>query len=80
MNFSSPLASVCGVSWSEDGRLMATAAPPRISLWATSSCAVVAVFPCQELVQVCRCYDYLSTKYKICHSNVTFVTCYRLTS
>ena len=54
MNFSSPLASVCGVSWSEDGRLMATAAPPRISLWATSSCAVVAVFPCQELVQVCN--------------------------
>ena len=52
MNFSSPLASVCGVSWSEDGRLMATAAPPRISLWATSSCAVLAVFPCQELVQV----------------------------
>ena len=76
MNFSSPLASVCGVSWSEDGRLMATAAPPRISLWATSSCAVVAVFPCQELVQVCS--DYLNTK--ICHSNVTFVTCYRLTS
>ena len=76
MNFSSPLASVCGVSWSEDGRLMATAAPPRISLWATSSCAVVAVFPCQELVQVC--YDYLSTK--ICHRNVTFVTCYRSTS
>ena len=61
MNFSSPLASVCGVSWSEDGRLMATAAPPRISLWATSSCAVVAVFPCQELVQVCqvpRLFEY----------------------
>ena len=76
MNFSSPLASVCGVSWSEDGRLMATAAPPRISLWATSSCAVVAVFQCQELVQVINNIRLIN----VIRRNVTFVTCYRLTS
>ena len=52
MNFSSPLSSVAGCVWSEDGRMLVTISPPRITLWSASKCEVLAVFPCQELNQV----------------------------
>ena len=52
MNFSSPLSSVAGCVWSGDGKMMVTAAPPRLTLWSTDKCSVISVFPCQELNQV----------------------------
>lgn len=52
MDFSTPLNSVCGCVWSADGKVMITTSPPRITLWSSDKCTVLAVFPCQELSQV----------------------------
>jgi len=52
MDFSSPLASEGGTSWSPCGQLVATCSPPRITVWASPSLAVAAVLPCQQLEAV----------------------------
>eukprot|EP00092_Neocalanus_flemingeri_P003731 GFUD01004011.1.p1 GENE.GFUD01004011.1~~GFUD01004011.1.p1 ORF type:complete len:477 (+),score=179.33 GFUD01004011.1:30-1460(+) len=52
MNFSSPLSSNGGATWSSCGQLMATCSPPRLSVWDSTRLEVVAVFPCQEVTQV----------------------------
>jgi len=52
MNFSSSLASTGGSCWSPCGYLLATCAPPRLSVWDSRILEVVALFPCQEFSQV----------------------------
>jgi WD40 repeat protein len=54
MDFSSPLSTDGGVCWSPCGQLLATCAPPRITVWAAASLQVAAVLPCQDLPAVDR--------------------------
>jgi len=49
MNFSTPLSSSGGCTWSPCGHLLATCSPPRLTIWDSSKLEVVAVFPVQDL-------------------------------
>lgn len=66
MNFSAPLASGGGCSWSPCGHLLATCSPPRLTIWDSSKLEAVAVFPVQELTDVDRLLFSPDSQFVLC--------------